>query len=85
VTHPLTARLDDYLGAQRWFSGKGRDYTVEAIRVQAWLGEPAAGTRVAVCLVDVSAGAGSGITDVYLGPSSYRTERQGQIEGAYVG
>ncbi len=83
MTHPLTARLDDYLGAQRWFSGKGREHSVEAVREQAWLGEPTADTRVVMCLVDVSAGNGS--TDVYLVPLSYRTERQGQIEGAYVG
>ncbi|HLK95417.1 MAG TPA: phosphotransferase [Nocardioidaceae bacterium] len=86
MSEALKSRLGYYLGAQRWFSGKGRDSTVESVRVLAWLGDPDADTRLAMCLVDVSARAGERtVSDVYQVPLSYRTERQGQIEGAYVG
>ena len=86
TTEALKERLDHYLVAQRWFSGKGRDHTLEGVRVEAWLGDPGADVRVAMCLVDVSAGTGDrAVTDVYQVPLSYRAERHGQIESAYVG
>jgi len=86
VSEALKSRLSYYLGAQRWFSGKGRDSTVEAVRVLAWLGDPEADARLAMCLVDVTAQVGErAVSDVYQVPLSYRTARQGQIEGAYIG
>jgi len=82
----LSTSLAHYLTIQRWFAGKGRDLAVDGVRTVAWLGEPDADPRVAVCLVDTVSGTGaSAVHDVYQVPLSYRSARHDQIDGAYLG
>ena len=82
----LSTSLAHYLTIQRWFAGKGRDLAVDGVRTVAWLGEPHADPRVAVCLVDTTSGSGaSAVRDVYQVPLSYRSARHDQIDGAYIG
>nr|MBA2638867.1 phosphotransferase [Nocardioidaceae bacterium] len=74
----LEDALTGYLTTQRWFAGKGRDHVVTGMRTAAWLGDPDADPRVALCLVEAG-------PDVYQVPLSYRTERHPEMERAYLG
>ncbi|MGH3489891.1 MAG: maltokinase N-terminal cap-like domain-containing protein, partial [Actinopolymorphaceae bacterium] len=76
-----TTGLHDYLERQRWFAGKGREFTVESIHPLSWLSAPPRSAnhpvwpavRVELVTVRYTDG-GSNPVDVYQLPLSYRDE-----------
>lgn len=90
-----TACIHDYLSRQRWFAGKGRDFTVERIHPLSWLsgpgtpsapgpGSPDERPAVRVELVTVRY-ADDGSTETYQLPLAYRANPSDRIAHAYVG
>jgi maltokinase len=90
----VTPELEQFIGAARWFGGKGREHSVTAVRRTGTLGGPKAAatlgeTGVPIPVVGVElvtvAYAGSADTDVYQVPLAYYPEPQERLEHAYVG
>ncbi len=73
--------LSGYLADQRWFAGKGRQFTVQAVAPLAWLTteEP----RVRIELVTV--GYDEGDTETYQVPLAYLTEADPELTHALIG
>src|SRR5690606_17216418 len=95
VSSRQTACIHDYLSRQRWFAGKGRDFTVERIHPLSWLsgpgtprapgpGSPDERPAVRVELVTVRY-ADDGSTETYQLPLAYRANPSDRIAHAYVG
>ncbi|MEQ4204438.1 aminoglycoside phosphotransferase [Actinopolymorpha sp. B17G11] len=86
-----TTGLHDYLERQRWFAGKGREFTVEAIHPLSWLSAPPADSNntawpaVRIELVTVRyADGGGNLVDVYQLPVSYRHEPEDHLGHAAI-
>ncbi|MEQ7124971.1 aminoglycoside phosphotransferase [Actinopolymorpha sp. B11F2] len=86
-----TTGLHDYLERQRWFAGKGREFTVEAIHPLSWLSAPPADSNntawpaVRIELVTVRyADGGGNLVDVYQLPVSYRREPEDHLGHAAI-
>ena len=82
-----TTGLHEYLERQRWFAGKGRDFTVESVHPLSWLSPPRVWPAVRVELVTVrytdTTGGGSDV-DVYQLPLSYREEPDEHLGHAVI-
>jgi maltokinase len=77
--------LHDYLERQRWFAGKGREFTVEAIHPLSWLSAPDTWPAVRIELVTVRyADGGGNLVDVYQLPLSYRREPDDHLGHAAI-
>jgi maltokinase len=74
--------VGSYLAGQRWFAGKGRDFTVGDVRTLAWVDDPDSDARVQIALVDVES---DGRTDVYQVPLSHRLKTLDSLDHAYIG
>ncbi len=81
MSDTLATRIEEYLPHQRWFAGKGRDHRVREVRTLAWVAGDV-DVRVQVALADVDSDSG---TDVYHLPLAYHSERQEQLDHAYLG
>ncbi|MGW5361266.1 maltokinase N-terminal cap-like domain-containing protein [Actinopolymorpha pittospori] len=80
-----TTGLHDFLERQRWFTGKGREFTIESAHPLSWLSEPGAWPAVRVELVTVRYADGNGTAlDVYQVPLSYHDEPAEQLAHAAV-
>ncbi|WP_020579297.1 maltokinase N-terminal cap-like domain-containing protein [Actinopolymorpha alba] len=80
-----TTGLHEFLERQRWFTGKGRDFTIEAVHPLSWLSQPGSWPAVRIELVTVRYADGNGTpTDVYQVPLSYRDEPSEPLAHAAV-
>ncbi|HZC26219.1 MAG TPA: aminoglycoside phosphotransferase [Actinopolymorphaceae bacterium] len=81
-----TTGLHDYLERQRWFAGKGREFTVEAVQPLSWLSSAGAWPAVRVELVTVRYADGNGNqVDIYQLPVSYHDEQLEHLGHAAIG
>jgi maltokinase len=86
VTATQTADLHDYLERQRWFAGKGREFTVEAVHPLSWLSPPDTWPAVRIVLVTVRhADRNASTVDIYQLPLSYYPEPAEHLTHAAVG
>jgi maltokinase len=87
----VISELEQYIGAARWFGGKGRTHSVSDVRRVGTLGGPpsAEAPVVGIELVTLEyPGATAdepGDTEVYQVPLAYYLETQERLEHAYVG
>jgi maltokinase len=72
-----------YLDRTRWFGGKGRPYTVSAVRSLGRL--PGGPPRVEVHLVEVTYSDAEGGTELYQVPLAYYREPEHRLDHAFVG
>ncbi|REF35365.1 maltokinase [Thermasporomyces composti] len=79
-----TSGLHEFLGRQRWFAGKGRDFQIEGVHYLSWLSEPGAWPAVRIALVTVRYADGRDV-DVYQVPLSYHQEQVDALAHAFVG
>jgi maltokinase len=78
-------QLEQYIGAARWFGGKGRDHSVTEVRRVGTLGGPAGAEAPVVLIELVTLDYGDGGSEVYQVPLACYTEPQDRLEHAYVG
>ncbi|HEY8455485.1 MAG TPA: aminoglycoside phosphotransferase [Actinopolymorphaceae bacterium] len=77
--------LHEYLERQRWFAGKGREFTVETIHPLSWLSPANSWPAVRIELVTVRYADGNGEpVDIYQVPLSYRPEPVDQLSHAAI-
>lgn len=76
-------QLKEYLACQRWFAGKGHDFTVVDVYPLGWLTPPRSEPAARVELIRVRYDTGN--TDVYQLPLEYRTEPAEHLAHVYVG
>ena len=50
---PAPSSLKAFVGAARWFGGKGREFRVSDLRRLGWLGEGGDGARVRIELATI--------------------------------
>lgn len=83
----MTASLEDQLGAylveQRWFAGKGRDFSIEAMHPTSWLstGDP----KVRIEILTVRYTDGEPRTETYQLPLAYLVEVDPDLTHALIG
>lgn len=75
--------LLDYIGAARWFGGKGRDPQLLGVTALGWLSEP--GTWPAVRIEIIELGFGDGGRDLYQLPISYYPDPQAELAASKIG
>ena len=79
TTTEVLDRIAAYIGHQRWFAGKGRDFGVTDVRTLAWL--PGDEVTVQLALVEVASDGG---VEVYQVPLSHRDEWADGLEHAHI-
>jgi maltokinase len=83
------AGIHDFLERQRWFAGKGRDFSIEAIHSLGWLSPEGSWPAVRIELITVRYATGEGDeggnTDVYQLPLAYRDRPVEALAHAVVG
>ncbi len=86
MTHSEKAvsALQDYVGAARWFGGKGRGFEVVEVR-RAGILAPADGSEPRVGIELVVVRYEDGTTETYQVPLAYREDAQERLEHALVG
>lgn len=77
-------RLHDFLERQRWFAGKGRDFTIDQIHPLSWLAEPDPALAVRIELITVRY-ADDNSTETYQLPLAYRTGPVDNLSHATIG
>ena len=80
---PALPHLERYLGAARWFGGKGREHRVERVRRVGLLPAGPDEPRVAIDLVTVAYADGD--TELYQFPLLFSREPQDRLAHALVG
>jgi maltokinase len=78
-------QLEQYIGAARWFGGKGRSYSVADVRRVGTLGAEPGSEEPVVVIELVTLDYGGGDAEVYQVPLSFYTEPQERLEHAYMG
>jgi maltokinase len=75
--------LASYLDRTRWFGGKGRPYSVTAVRTLGQL--PGGPPLVVIHLVEVTYSDAEGGTDLYQVPLAYYREPEHRLDHAFIG
>jgi maltokinase len=76
----------DYLARTRWFGGKGRPFTIGAVRVVGEVpGRVEDSPFVVIHLVEVRYGDDEGGSDLYQVPLAFYEHPQGRLDHAFVG
>ncbi len=83
MTHPFADSLRAYLAEQRWFPGKGRDFSVQAVHPTCWLSTE--DPRVRIELVTVGYADGDPPEETYQVPLAYLREADPDLGHALVG
>ncbi len=73
--------LRDFLGRQRWFAGKGRQWTVTRVQPLAWLREDLPSVRIELVTIRYA----EGDEETYQVPLVRRSEAAQQLEHVLVG
>jgi len=79
----VTAVFERFIGAARWFGGKGREFRLGGLEHLGWLGKGEEGVRVRIELATIEYADGG--LDVYQVPVAYYTEAQQRLEHALIG
>ena len=80
-----TTGFHEFLERQRWFAGKGREFTIEAVHPLSWLSAPRTWPAVRIALVTVRYADGNGQpVDVYQLPLSYHDEQSEHLAHAAI-
>ena len=75
-----------YLERTRWFGGKGRPFTVTAVRRVGVVPNPASeGPTVVIDLVDVEYGDALGGSETYQVPMALYTDSEARLDHAFIG
>jgi maltokinase len=83
----VTAALEQFIGAARWFGGKGRSFTVGDVRRLGWLDPPGdrdgntPKARIELATIEYD----DGSSELYQLPLAYYTDVQDRLEHALVG
>lgn len=75
----------NHLARTRWFSGKGRPFSVAAVHRIGALPTPEDGPRVVIDLVEVAYSDASGGRELYQVPMSLYTDPEGRLDHAFIG
>lgn len=85
----MRSDLEQYIGAARWFGGKGRPHAVSEVRRVGTLGGPpspdAPTVGIELVTVEYAGAEGTGDSEVYQVPLAYYLEPQARLEHALVG
>ena len=83
MTGSFEDQLSAYLSEQRWFAGKGRDFTIQAVHPTSWLSST--DPRVRIEVVSVAYADGDPRTETYQVPLGYLSEADPDLTHALVG
>ncbi len=83
MTSTIDERVQDFVGQQRWFGGKGRPFTVAAVHRLSWLSPADSWPAVRVELVEVTYDDGD--VEVYQIPVAYYRHAQARLAHALIG
>ncbi len=83
MTGSFEDQLSAYLSEQRWFAGKGRDFTIQGVHPTSWLSST--GPRVRIEMVSVLYVDGDPRTETYQVPLAYLREADPDLTHALVG
>lgn len=79
----MTEQISAWIGEARWFAGKGREWTLTALRRVGDLPDPPEGLRVVIELAEVTYADGD--TELYQLPLALYAEPQERLSHAFVG
>lgn len=83
MTGSFEEQLGAYLAEQRWFAGKGREFSIQAVHPTSWLSSTAPRARIE--LVSILYVDGDPSTETYQVPLAYLAEADPELTHALVG